>query len=228
MKKKVLIAVTNHDQLAGTGKPTGWHCAEVSHPLKVFRDADLVVDFVSPNGGHAPMDPGSEDHDDPVNRAFLDRADDQRKLADTLSPGQVDPSEYGAIFFAGGHGTMWDFPDASQLQTLTAQIYEKGGVVGAVCHGPAALVNLKLSDGKYLVNGKNLSCFTNEEERKVGKTDVVPFLLATRLEEQGAEHVFAAPFEACVEVSERLVTGQNPASADGVAEQMVRLLKSAA
>ncbi|MFE8070928.1 type 1 glutamine amidotransferase domain-containing protein [Marinobacteraceae bacterium S3BR75-40.1] len=228
MKKKVLIAVTSHGELGKTGDPTGWHCAEVSHPLKRFRDADLVVDFVSPTGGEAPMDPGSEDNDDPVNRAFMDNADDQYALNHTLSPGQVDPEEYGAIFFAGGHGTMWDFPEATQLQSVTTKIYEKGGIVGAVCHGPAIFVNLKLDDGQYLVNGKNVACFSNEEERKVGKTDVVPFLLADKLEEEGAEHVFAEPFETCVEVSERLVTGQNPASADGVAEEMIRLLKAAA
>jgi putative intracellular protease/amidase len=227
MKKKVLIAVTNRDELAKTGKPTGWHCSEVSHPLALFRQADLVVDFISPGGGSAPMDPGSEDRDDPQNRAFLDNASDQSALMNTLSPGQVDPSEFGAIFFAGGHGAMWDFPEAKSLQTLAARIYEHGGIIGAVCHGPAALVNLKVGGGDYLVNGKDVACFTNEEERIVKKTDVIPFLLADRLEEQGAEHVFAEPFEPCVEVSGRLVTGQNPASADGVAEEMIRLLKAA-
>lgn len=227
MKKKVLIVVTNRDELAKTGKPTGWHCSEVSHPLARFRAADLVVGFASPNGGPTPMDPSSEDRDDPENRAFLDNAEDQSALGATQSPSQIDPSEYGAIYFAGGHGTMWDFPNATALQKLALQIHDQGGIIGAVCHGPAALVNLKGANGEYLVKDRNVCCFTNEEERIVKKTDVIPFLLADKLEAQGAEHVFADPFQPCVEVSGRLVTGQNPASADGVAEEMIRLLKAA-
>lgn len=227
MKKKILIAVTNRGELAKTGKPTGWHCSEVSHPLALFRQADLVTEFISPEGGLAPMDPGSEDRDDPQNQAFLENEGDQAALRSTLSPSDVDPGDFGAIFFAGGHGAMWDFPNAKALQNVALKIYEQGGIIGAVCHGPAALVGLKTGSGDYLVNGKDVACFTNEEERIVKKTDVIPFLLANRLEEQGAEHVFQDPFEACVEVSGRLVTGQNPASADGVAEEMIRLLKSA-
>jgi putative intracellular protease/amidase len=120
---------------------------------------------------------------------------------------------------------MWDFPDDEAVHKTARGMYEAGAPVGAVCHGPAALVNVKLSDGSYLVAGKEVSAFTNDEEEKVGLTKVVPFLLATKLEERGAKHLPAPDFEKQVVVSGRLVTGQNPASAAGVAEKMVEILK---
>lgn len=125
---------------------------------------------------------------------------------------------------AGGHGTMWDFSENTELANIAASIYEKGGIVGAVCHGPAGLVNIKLSNGNYLVAGKKISCFTNEEEA-VGLTEVVPFLLETKFTELGASIEKAANFQPKVSVSERLVTGQNPASASLIGEKIVKLLK---
>ena len=138
----------------------------------------------------------------------------------------MSAGDYDAVFFAGGHGTMWDFPDDATLSRVAAEIYEAGGVVGAVCHGPAGLVNLRRSNGEYLVDGKTVSAFTNAEEVAVGLTDVVPFLLETRLAERGATVITAPNFAAHHEVSERLVTGQNPASAAGVAERMVTLIRA--
>jgi putative intracellular protease/amidase len=120
---------------------------------------------------------------------------------------------------------MWDFPHNPKLAEITTTIYDRGGIVGAVCHGSAGLVNLQLSNGNYLVAGKKLSCFTNEEEAAVGLTDVVPFLLESKLIERGATVEKAANFQKKVVTSDRLVTGQNPASAAGVGEGMVKLLK---
>lgn len=116
------------------------------------------------------------------------------------------------------------FPDNAELARIATAIYEQGGVVGAVCHGPAGLVNIKLSNGQYLVADKTVSSFTNEEEAAVGLTEVVPFLLESKLIERGATVDKAPNFQAKVVVSDRLVTGQNPASAMGVAERMVELL----
>ena len=119
---------------------------------------------------------------------------------------------------------MWDFPENEELAAIAAQIYEQGGIVSAVCHGPAALVNIKLSNGDHLVNGKTVAAFTNEEEVAVGLSEVVPFLLQDKLIERGATHTKAENFQAHVVSSDRLVTGQNPASATGVGEQVVRLI----
>ncbi|MHC5748621.1 MAG: type 1 glutamine amidotransferase domain-containing protein [Nostoc sp.] len=222
MSAKVLIVLTSHDQLGNTGKPTGFYLSEVSHPVAVFNHAGFTVSYVSPKGGKAPMI-GVDLHD-PINKAFLNNLENVAQIEKTLCPEEIDPAQFDTIFYAGGHGTMWDFPNNPEIANIAATIYEQGGVVGAVCHGPAGLVNLKLSDGTYLVADKKISCFTNEEEAAVGLSDVVPFLLAPKLIEQGATHTKAANFQKHVVVSDRLVTGQNPASATGVAEGIVKLL----
>jgi putative intracellular protease/amidase len=221
--QKVLFVLTSHDKLGNTGKETGFYLSEVTHPYHVFEQAEVEVVFVSPKGGKAPMI--GIDLQDPLNKAFMDDSAKLAKVEQTLSPAEVNPTDYDAIFYAGGHGTMWDFPKNEQLAQITAAIYEQGGVVGAVCHGSAGLVNIKLSNGTYLVAGKRVSSFTNEEEVAVELSDVVPFLLESTWIERGAMHTKAPNFQAHVEVSDRLVTGQNPASATGVGEQMVQLLK---
>lgn len=165
------------------------------------------------------------DLEDPINKAFLEDANKVAKIENTLHPSQIDPSEYDAIFYAGGHGTMWDFPDNKELAEITTAIYDRGGIVGAVCHGSASLVDFKLANGEYIVAGKKISCFTNQEEAAVGLTDVVPFLLESKPIDRGATVEKAANFQKKVVTSDRLVTGQNPASAAGVGEAMVKLLK---
>lgn len=222
--QKILIVLTNHNQLGSTGRKTGFYLDEAAHPHAVFTQAGYEVDFVSPTGEEAPIDPKSYNLEDPLNRQFVESEAVMAQVKDTLSPQEIDPSEYSAIFFAGGHGVMWDFPNNEELAQITAAIYERGGIVGAVCHGPAGLVNVQLSDGTYLVAGKTLAAFTNEEEEAVELTDQMPFLLETKLTERGAQHTEAPNFQPHVVVSDRLVTGQNPASATGVAEQMTKLL----
>jgi putative intracellular protease/amidase len=163
---------------------------------------------------------------DPITKAFVENSDKVAQIENTLSPDRINPADYAAIFFAGGHGTMWDFPDHAPLAKIASAIYEQGGIVSAVCHGPAALVNLKRSDGSYLIAGKNVAGFTNEEEKAVGLSEVVPFLLESTLIERGAIHTKAENFQPHVVVSDRLITGQNPASAAGVGEAIVECLKT--
>ena len=222
-QKPVLMVLTSHAQLGDTGKPTGFFLGEVTHPLEVFEKAGLTVELLSIKGGEPPVD--GLDLDDPVNARYWNDPAFRAKLSVTKKLADVNPTDYAGVYFSGGHGTMWDFPDDDAVQKAARELYEAGAPVGAVCHGPAALVNVKLSDGSYLVAGKEVSAFTNDEEEKVGLTKVVPFLLATKLEERGAKHLPAPDFEKQVVVSGRLVTGQNPASAAGVAEKMVELLK---
>ncbi len=223
MQPKILIVLTSYATLGNTGKETGFYLPEVTHPEAVFSRNGFKIDYVSPKGGKAPMI--GIDINDPVNKAFLDNPEKIAQIENTLAPHQVNPAEYEAIFYAGGHGTMWDFPENTELANIASSIYEKGGIVGAVCHGPAGLVNIKLSNGEYLVAGKTISCFTNEEEAAVKLTEVVPFLLEAKFIELGASVEKAANFQPKVTVSERLVTGQNPASASFVGEEMVKLLK---
>jgi putative intracellular protease/amidase len=223
-QKPVLIVLTSHADLGETGKPTGFFLGELTHPLEVFEKAGVPVEFASIKGGEPPVD--GLDLEDEVNKRYWNDAAFRAKLASTKKLSDIDPDDYAGVYFSGGHGTMWDFPDDEAVQKTARELYEAGAPVGAVCHGPAALVNVKLSDGSYLVEGKEVSAFTNDEEEKVGLTKVVPFLLASKLEERGAKHLPAPNFEKQVVASGRLVTGQNPASAAGVAQKMVQMLES--
>ncbi len=223
--QKILIVLTNHNKLGNTGKKTGFYLDEVAHPYAVFTKAGFEVDFVSPTGEEAPIDPKSYNLNDPLNKQFVNDKSIMNRIKDTLSPKEIDSNKYSAIFFAGGHGVMWDLPNNKELSKITAAIYEKGGVVGAVCHGPAGLVNVKLSNGNYLVAGKEVAAFTNEEEEAVKLTEEMPFLLETKLIKRGAKHTEAANFQSHVVVSGNLVTGQNPASATKTAEEMVKILE---
>jgi putative intracellular protease/amidase len=220
--RTVLLVLTSHDQLGETGRSTGFYLPEAAHPWKVLSEAGFRVDLASPAGGRPPMD--GADLTDPVQQAFLDDPEMAGKLDATLRVQDVDAADYAALVFVGGHGTMWDFPGDRTLAGIARDVYEAGGAVAAVCHGPAGLVNITLSDGSYLVAGKNVAAFTNSEEAAAGLTDVVPFLLQSTLEERGAKHTGAADWEPHVVVDGRLVTGQNPASATGVGEALVKVL----
>ncbi len=220
--KKILMVLTSVSTIGDTDEKTGYNVAEAAHPWKVFKDSGHFVDFASIKGGQPPRD--VVDENDPIQVAFTKDEATRAGLYNTARVEVVDPDQYDAVYLVGGHGAMWDFPDSEGLQRLVASIYGAGGVVGAVCHGPAGLVNVAMENGIHLVNGKKVSAFTNEEEVAAGKDKVIPFFLADRLEEQGATHVSADVFEEMVVVDDRLVTGQNPASAAGVAKEMEKLL----
>ncbi|QLJ45951.1 type 1 glutamine amidotransferase domain-containing protein [Raoultella ornithinolytica] len=228
MPKRILFVLTSHDRKGQAeskdAAPSGFYLSEVSHPYDVLTKEGYEIDFVSPKGGKTHVD--GLDLSDPVNASFWNNDSLREATKTTLKPSQIDPDVYDAVFYAGGHATMWDLPDNIELAGVSSRIYEKGGVVAAVCHGPAGLVNIRLSDNEYLVAGKKVSAFTNDEERAVGLYDIVPFLLEDTLKQRGAEHLAAENFQPQVIVSERLVTGQNPASAKGVAEAMLPLLAS--
>lgn len=220
--RAVLLALTSHGQLGDTGRKTGFYLPEAAHPWHVLTAAGYRVDLMSIQGRRPPLD--GEDLSDPIQRAFLADPQMAAQLADTRRPDEVDPADYDAILYVGGHGTMWDFPGNTRLAEITRDIWEAGGAVAAVCHGPAGLVDITLSDGGHLVDGKNIAAFTNAEEDAVGLSGVVPFPLQTRLEERGAKHTAAGNFEPHVVVDGRLVTGQNPASATGVGEALAKVL----
>jgi putative intracellular protease/amidase len=218
--KRILLALTSHDDLGGLRK-TGFYVPEAMHTFSTFKARGYEVDFVSPKGGLPPMDGFKSENPDHVK--FL--ADAGIKLEQTLRPDQVDSGLYDAIVYVGGHGTMWDFPNDTILSGIAASIYEIGGIVGAVCHGPAGLVNIRLSSGEFLVKGKTLAVFTDSEEESQKLTDVVPFLLESKLRERGANVVTAPNFQANVQITDRLITGQNPASSTPMAEAIVEMLE---
>lgn len=219
----ILFVLTSHSVKGTTGKPTGWYLSEAAHPWKVLHDKGMQVEFMSPQGGSPPVD--GFDLKDPINKEFWENPAVQSGLKNTLTPDKVDFRKYAAIHFVGGHGAMWDFPGNAALAKIAAGIYENKGVVSAVCHGPAGLVDVKLSSGAYLLKGKRVAGFTNDEEAAVGLTEVVPFLLADRLKERGAIHVPAEKWTDNVQVDGRLVTGQNPQSAGTVGRRLAELLQ---
>lgn len=219
---KVLMVLSSHKELGNTGKETGFYLSEATHAYEVFKAKGFDIDIVSPKGGKAPVD--GFDLKDPINKKLWNDEEFKHKIENTLTPDDVNSAEYDAIYYAGGHGTMWDFPENDVLAQVAADIYENNGVVSAVCHGPAALVNIKLSNGDYLIEGKTVSVFTNEEEGAVKLTEVVPFSLEDKMKERDAKVVKADMWQEMVSVDDRLVTGQNPASAHKVALEVVRLV----
>ncbi|WP_172328915.1 type 1 glutamine amidotransferase domain-containing protein [Mangrovicoccus sp. HB161399] len=222
--KPVLIVMTSHGDKAGHG-PTGFYLSEVTHPLEEFLAADLPVAFASIAGGEPPVD-GLE-LEDKVNATFWADPLFRAAIRSTQKLSDVNPSDYSAIFFAGGHGAVWDFPVSKAVNDVTRAIWERGGVVGAVCHGPAALANVTLSDGTPLVKGRKVAAFTDDEERAVGLQDVVPFLLSSRLAELGADMQPGADWTDTTAVDGRLVSGQNPQSAASTGRRLAEAVKAA-
>lgn len=223
MKKQILFVVTSCGEKGSSGLKTGYYLSEVAHPWKVLVDAGYEIDFVSPLGGNPPVD--GFDLKDSVNNEFWINEYYHNKISHSMKPSQVNPANYVAIYYAGGHGAMWDLPDNKEIAAIATKIYENNGVVGAVCHGPAGIINIKLSTGKYLIDGKKINGFTDEEERIVGLTDIVPFMLEDKLKAHGAIFEKSAPWQVHVVTDQRVVTGQNPQSAAAVGEAIKNALK---
>jgi putative intracellular protease/amidase len=226
MTETILILTTSHNRLGDTGRKTGFYWEELALPYWAFRDAGYKVAFASPKGGMPPADPGSvkvEGRAEPVQR-FLDDAGAMAALAAGV-PIDLAQDNYAAVFLPGGHGTMWDMAQTPGVGRLVGQAYDAGAVVGAVCHGPAGLMEARLADGTPIVAGKRVNSFTNAEEVAAGLDQVVPYLMETRLRALGA--VFEANadnFQAHAVRDGRLVTGQNPRSTIGVADLMLQAL----
>jgi putative intracellular protease/amidase len=227
MTTKVLIVVSSHSAWTNAGRSTGYWVGEVSHFAEIVQEAGVAFDIVSPQGGEPPMDPKSVRGPQALDggyRAYRKNPTLQAKLTATLRPDQVDVDAYDAIYYAGGHGTMWDFPANETLAKIAARTYERGKFVAAVCHGVTGLLNVQLADGKYLIDGRPLTGFANIEERLMGLASKVPYLTETKLRERGARYERGLPFLPNVVVSDRLVTGQNPGSTRAVARRLVTLL----
>ena len=219
---KALIVCTNHTDYPTKPQKTGLWLSEATHFYDELQDRNIQLDFVSPNGGPIPLDERSLESRDTTNEKWMHNPVFQEKLAHSLRPDQINPADYQIIYFTGGHGTMWDFPDNATLQTITRYIYEHGGMVSAVCHGVAGLLNVTLSDGTSFVANKQVTGFSNMEEKIVRLSDEVPFLLEDALKQRGAIYSKALiPYMPYIEVDERLVTGQNPLSARKVGRKVV-------
>ncbi|MEP6803860.1 MAG: type 1 glutamine amidotransferase domain-containing protein [Flavobacterium sp.] len=224
MNKKILIIVSNANAIGPNNRRTGTFLPEVAHPYAEFDKANYQIDFASLTGDTPYLD-ALNLANDPDNLAFL-TGKGWEAMQKAVKLSNVEVSKYDAIFVPGGLAPMVDMPENELLKKVIKETYERNAVVGAVCHGPVSLLNVKLSNGSYLVNGKNITSFTDEEERGYAIADV-PFLLESALTKQGAKFHAAAIWSDHSIADGNLVTGQNPASAKGVAEKMIVILEAA-
>ncbi|WP_206196594.1 type 1 glutamine amidotransferase domain-containing protein [[Flexibacter] sp. ATCC 35103] len=223
MNKRILIIVSNANAIGPNNRRTGIFLPEVAHPYAEFDKANYQIDFASLTGDTPYLD-ALNLANDPDNLAFL-TGKGWEAMQKAVKLSNVDTSKYDAVFVPGGLAPMVDMPENDLLKKVIKETYERNAVVGAVCHGPVSLLNVKLSNGNYLVKDKNITSFTDEEERGYAIADV-PFLLETALTKQGAKFHAAAIWSAHSIADGNLVTGQNPASAKGVAEKMIVILES--
>ncbi|NHI00222.1 type 1 glutamine amidotransferase domain-containing protein [Oceanimonas sp. MB9] len=223
---RVLIVVTSHDQMGNTDEKTGLWLAEMTHPYHELKQAGIDVDIASIKGGAAPIDPRSLADDDAINHEFMASPATRTLLDNTLALGDVNPEQYQAILFAGGHGSVWDFPKSDAVNRIGAAIYEQGGYVAAVCHGPAALLNIVDQDGNPIIAGKKVAGFSNVEEAAIELTEVVPYLLQDELSRLGGIYQEGGKFEPFVVQDGRLITGQNPQSAAKLGQVMAQALSA--
>ncbi|GLC26995.1 type 1 glutamine amidotransferase domain-containing protein [Roseisolibacter agri] len=230
MSKRILHVVSNVAHYDDPSHPTGLWLSELTHAWDVFDDRGYEQRIVSPRGGRSPLEPRALKWPllDRSAKAWLDDPARMALLASTARPDEIDPAEFDAIYFTGGHAVMWDFPDSEGLQTITRAIWEQGGVVSAVCHGYCGLLNTRLSDGTLLVAHRRVTGFSWTEEVLAGVAKRMPYNAEAEMTRRGAEYRKALlPFVSHVVTDGRLVTGQNPfsakATANTVAERLERL-----
>jgi putative intracellular protease/amidase len=224
---KVLFVVTSHDELGNTGKKTGFWVEEFAAPYYVFTDAGVEVTVATPKGGQAPIDPSSEVPDAQTaatERYYKDEAV-QKIIENTHKLSEQKASDYDAVFYPGGHGPLWDLANDSDSQKLILDFYHAQKPVGAVCHAPGVFKNIKLENGEAFVKGKNVTGFSNTEEEAVQLTNVVPFLVEDELKNSGGNYTKTDDWGVHVVEDGLLITGQNPASSETVAEKLIALLK---
>lgn len=225
---RILFIVTSATRMANSPDATGSWLEEIAAPYYAFTDARCDITFASPLGGAAPIDAKSleEENCSASTRRFEVDANAKAALASTKKLSTLNAHDYDAIFFAGGHGTMEDFPKDASVKSIVEQFYAAGKPVAAVCHGPACLVNATKQNGEPLIKGHRFTCFTDEEETNVGLADIVPFLLESRLKSQGGIMVKELPFQSHVVVDRHLITGQNAASPIPAAESVIHQLRA--
>ena len=227
-KKSILLIVTSVGEYEKVGFRTGLWLGELTHFWDVANDAGFDLTIASIEGGYVPLDPESLAHDVlgelGTGKRYADR-EFMKLLKDTKSVADVNVADYDAIYLTGGHGVMFDFPQSAKLASLITEFYESGKIVSGVCHGPAALLNVTLSNGDYLVKDKDVTGFSWREEELAQRDETVPFSLQDKLKDRGGKYTIAdEPFGTYVVEDGRLITGQNPGSAKAVADAVVKLL----
>ncbi|MBC3478728.1 type 1 glutamine amidotransferase domain-containing protein [Pseudomonas taiwanensis] len=226
MSKKILVVLTNTAKYPTLKRATGLWLGEAVHFVEKVQQAGYAVDYVSPSGGYVPIDPHSLQLAPDLDWQWYNDKTFMNRLGASLQPGQVKADEYKVIYYTGGHGVMYDFPDNPALQDLARRIYENQGIVAAVCHGVVGLLNIKLSDNSLLLKDRQVTGFSNIEEKLAELDAVVPFLTENELTARGGQYLkHDDPWHPFVVEDGRLITGQNPASTGALAEKVLAKLK---
>ncbi|WP_250475339.1 type 1 glutamine amidotransferase domain-containing protein [Caballeronia sp. GAFFF1] len=222
---KILLVLTSHNKLGNTGRPTGFWLEEFTAPYYAFTDAGAQVTVASPKGGAAPIDPRSDDPDNQTDTMLRFKSDPatQKVLGTSVKLADVNPDDYDTVFYAGGHGPMWDLTNDEISIALIEKMYNAGKPVAAVCHGPCVF-RKTMYNGEPLVRGKRVTGFTNEEEEAVNLTEVMPFLVEDELKRLGGHFEKVANWEVLTVADGRLITGQNPASSGPTARELLKHL----
>ncbi|BCY09615.1 type 1 glutamine amidotransferase domain-containing protein [Actinoplanes sp. L3-i22] len=222
----VLIVLTSHDELGSTGRKTGFWLEELAAPYYRLEQAGATITLASPKGGRPPLDPKSNEPDSQTDDTRRFEADPKASAAldSTLVLGTVDPADYDAVFYPGGHGPLWDLAEDPDSIKLIEDTLRAGKPVALVCHAPGVLRHVTDPDGTPLVQGRPVTGFTNSEEAAVGLTDVVPFLVEDELTAKGGVYSKGADWGSYVVRDGLLITGQNPASSAGAADVLVTVL----
>lgn len=223
----ILFVLTSHDQLGDTGKKTGFWVEEFANPYYTLLDKGATITIATPKGGAAPIDPSSDSPDaaTEATKRFDNDAEAKARIANTKKLADMNPDDFDAVFYPGGHGPLWDLANDAISIALIEKFNSQQKPIAFVCHAPAALKNVKNTDGMPLVKGKKVTGFTNTEEAAVGLTDVVPFLVEDMLNENGGIYSKKDDWAAYVIQDGNLITGQNPASSELVAEKLLESLK---
>jgi putative intracellular protease/amidase len=224
---KILMVLTSHDQLGTTGLKTGFWLEEFAAPYYVFKDANADITIASPKGGQPPLDPKSDEPDfqTAATAKFKEDTQAQTALAGSVKLSEISADEYDAVFYAGGHGPLWDLAEDRTSISLIEVMYAAGKTVAAVCHAPAVFRHTEGPDGSPLVEGKSVTGFSNSEEAAVELTDIVPFLLEDELQLIGANYSKSSDWHPYVVTDGNLITGQNPSSSEAVAQALLEMGK---
>lgn len=223
---KILIVLTSHDRLGDTGNKTGFWLEEFAAPYYVFKDAGATITLASPAGGQPPLDPKSDEPgaQTAATERFRKDQDAQRQLATTQPLASIDVANFDAVFYPGGHGPLWDLANDKVSIALIEAAVRAGTPLGLVCHAPGALIKTRGADGQPLIAGRKVTGFSNSEEAAVGLTKVVPFLIEDEFQRLGGHYEKGADWHPHVVTDGKLITGQNPASSEGVANALLGLL----
>ncbi len=223
---KILMVLTSHDKLGDTGKKTGFWVEEFAAPYYILSDAGAEITLASPKGGQPPIDPSSttDDAQTEATKRFDKDEELKKKLSMTKKLEDIDASDYDGVFYPGGHGPLWDLANDLKSISLIEEFNEQMKPMAFVCHAPGVLANVE-DHKKPLVRGKDVTGFANSEEDAVGLTNVVPFLVEDKMNQLGANYSKGDDWSSYVLVDGKLITGQNPASSEKAARELLRLLQ---